>query len=349
MISSPKKYTIKDIAEYAGVATSTVSRVLNKKDVRVPVTEKTKKKIYEAIKRFEYYPNIHAKRLSQNKTFVIGLEVPVASPETGAWHAFSDNSLIEVMRGIEEVIINTPYKLLILFRNREYMENKKYIQMFKERSIDALIVWGASRCDNYAPELYKQPVIFINTKPFTNEEYSYIGNNNYAASYEITEYAIKKGRKQFIFLQGPQVSSICIEHKKGFLDALEKHNISIPENNIIECGYDEESAHGIMTRVFQDKTIDFDAVIAMTDEMALGVYEAALEHGKKIPEDFALTGGNESGVLKDKRYPVTTYKVDCFAIGKVAITQIIAELKNDNGQTFFYQQLNAELIEGATV
>jgi LacI family transcriptional regulator len=219
--------------------------------------------------------------------------------------------------------------------------------MLKEKSIDALIIWGANRMDKCCDELYKEPVIFMNTKPFTDKKYSYVGHDNYGASYGITEYVLNKGRKKFIYLQGSQVNSICIERKKGFLDALKKHKISIPENYIFESAYDKKSAYVIMDKVFKDKSLEFDAIIATTDIMALGAYEAALKNGKKIPEDFSLAGGGGVSIFGEKDYPITTYKIDCFTMGKNAVAQIISAIDN-NAPKEFYQQLKTKLVKGKT-
>lgn len=336
------KYTIRDIAQHAGVAVSTVSRVINNNDIKIKVSEKTKNRIFDTIRQFDYSPNINATRLTRDKTFIIGLEVPASPANSGTWHAFSDHTLTDSILGIEECITNTPYKLLILFRNREYMQNKEYLKLFKEKCIDGLITWGADYLDDYCSELYKYPVVFINTRPNTTEPYNYIGNDNYKASYEITEYVIGSGYHKFIYFEGPQVTSVCIERKAGFLDALKKHNIPIAEDHIFESGYTSTSAYGIMEKILQAGKLDFDAVVATTDNMAWGIRNAALAHGKKIPQDFTLTGGGNIDKFGEK-FPLTTFRMDCVAMGKMAFEKLMTEIECGKIEKI-QKQLVSELI-----
>jgi DNA-binding LacI/PurR family transcriptional regulator len=57
--------------------------------------------------------------------------------------------------------------------------------------------------------------------------------------------------------------------------------------------------------------------------MALGVYNAALKHGKKIPQDFALAGGDGVDFFSEEYIPLTTFKVDCKGLGKRSINNLL--------------------------
>jgi DNA-binding LacI/PurR family transcriptional regulator len=322
-MNKKNKCTIKDIAEYANVGISTVSRVLNKTSNPISITETTKKKIYEAVKKFDYTPNINAKRLSKNQSLIIALIIPGYADRDGS-HAFSDYTLMETMRGIEDSIINTPYKLLLVFKTEKYVSEKEYLKLFREKCIDGMIIWGASLEDKYIDELDAFPVIQINTRNKLEGFKNYIGHDNFKGGCEITEYLIEKGYKNFLYFKANQTNTIAIERCNGFLKALEKHNIEIDSKNIIDCSFDWTSAYEIMDELLEAGKLKFDCVVTPNDSIAFGVYKAALKHGKKIPEDFALTGGDGIDPFIETSCPLTTFKVDCFKMGQLAINKLTA-------------------------
>lgn len=325
MLSMNKKnrYTIKDIAEYAGVGISTVSRVLNKTSNPISITEATKRKIFEAVKKFDYAPNVNAKRLSKDKSFTIALVVPGYS-EFGNCHAFSDYTLMETLRGIEDSITGTPYKLLLVFKNQKYIGEKEYLKLFGEKSIDGMLIWGARFSDDYIRELCDYPVVMINSYNEFADGAGYIGHDNVQGSFDVTEHLIAKGYRNFLHFRGIQDNSIAVDRNDGFLKAIRKRNIKIRKSCIVDSPFDWKSAYHAMDELLTGNALVFDAVVSGSDGIAYGVYKAAVKHGKKIPGDFALVGGDGVDRFIESSCPLTTFKVDCFKMGKLAVEKLTA-------------------------
>jgi len=96
-----KHITIKDVAKKLNVSISTVSRAFNNK---YDVKEETKELILKTAKELGYTPNPIAKKLSQQRSFTIGIVVP----------EFSTNFFPEVMMGAQEVLMKEGYQVLIM-------------------------------------------------------------------------------------------------------------------------------------------------------------------------------------------------------------------------------------------
>lgn len=340
-MQNQKNYTIKEIASYAGVAPSTVSRVLNNTLTSIPVTEKTRKKIFAAVKKFDYSPNVNAKRLSAKKTFVIGLQVP--ADETSTVHAFSDHTLVETMRGIEDIVKSSEYKLLIIFKTAEYFRNSEYIRLFKEKNLDGLIIWGEYDAYSYKEEILDYPVVFINSRPAYPQKINFIGHDNYNASFTLTEYLIDKGYRDFLYFTADERLSITKERMSGFMDALQKHSIKIDSSKIIRSDYISDMGFKIMDKILTENKLSFDAVVCINDTAAAGVYQAALKHGKKIPLDFAITGGDGVDVFNEGWLPFTTFKVNCFEMGRRAVQRVF-ELIDGKNMTSSAEMIKTELL-----
>ena len=249
-MSADGRCTIKQLAEIIGVAPSTVSRVLNKRPSNVKITEATCQKIRAAAKKHGYEPNINAKRLLNNKSFVIGLEVPV---RTEYKHTFADNTLIETMSGIEDVIAGGPYKLMCLFRNEKYMNDAENVKLLRERSIDGLLVWGSLYTDSFAKEITNYPAIFLNTRPQGLKNLNYIGHDNFGAAFEIAERAIAAGGRQFLCFSTSIGSSIGEERFNGFMAAMSKHKIRLARERIVQAEFRRDLAAKAMDKILTEK------------------------------------------------------------------------------------------------
>ncbi len=95
-----KKITIYDVANRAGVAISTVSRVLNDSPY---VSDKTKKKVQKAIDELEFYPQANARKLASKEPQIIAMIVPT----------FTTPFFNEVLKGVKDEIVNTDLDLII--------------------------------------------------------------------------------------------------------------------------------------------------------------------------------------------------------------------------------------------
>lgn len=337
-----RKFTLKDIADYVGTAKSTVSRVLNNTATKIPVTDKTKKKIFEAARKFDYSPDINARRLSNNRSHIIALVIP--SLLNGA---AIDRTMLDVMTGMEEAIIRTKYKLLLVFRTNEFVLNKEYMKLFKEKCIEGMIIWGTTLEDTYVSELAGRPVIEINTY-FPDSRISTITHDNFGGVFKLTEYLIKKGHRKFLHIGGFKTNSIAAERTEGFMKALKTQGIRIRADHVFEESFSRGPTFNLMDKILSSEKYDYDAVVASNDIMAVDIYTAARKHGKRIPEDFALTGADGVDVFGEGIAPLATVKVDCRQMGKTAVEKLIAMIEGKL-EFPFREVIKTEMLIGNTI
>lgn len=320
-----KTCTITDIAEYANVSRSTVSRVLNNVRTKVPVSAETRARIAEAVRHFDYSPNANARRLSINKSWTIGLQVPAHHLNR---YVFSDYNLIGAMHGIEAALLSSDYKLLLLFESDKYMRNQEYLAMLKSKSIDGLLIWGATRSRIYDHNLKNYPVILLNTLPDEHGGFNFICHDDYRGSYDLTAELISRGAGRFAYLCGPTANSITVNRYRGFRDALAHRNLPFDEESALFHGdFHRASARQVGDRLFPGGQVNFDAIVCSNDMMATGIYESALAAGLRPDADFLLAGAD--GVEDCADYPLSTFAVDHFSMGFEAINQLIGLIEGD--------------------
>lgn len=317
---------IKNIAEYANVSRSTVSRVLNNVQTKIPVSAETRKLILDTAKKLNYHPNINAQRLANKKSHVIGLQIP---SNVNNKSIFYDINFIEVLSGIEKAICHSAYRLQLIFCNQNYIDNKEYLSLLQSNSIDGLIIWGALTVDVYAEELFKWPVIMINSLSEQNKECSSISHDDYKGSFDLTGAIYAGGARKFIYLNGSERVSITEKRFKGFKDALIYENLSPANITVLDGDFSKESGYMRGQKIFSGKkTLDFDAVICANDLIALGVIEAAKENNFVPQKDFVLAGAD--GIREINAQNLYSYKCDHNTMGSTAVNKLIEHIEEEN-------------------
>lgn len=336
-----KRHTIKEIAEHAGVATSTVSRVLNNKVTHIAVTEETRRKIARAVDELGYFPNVNAKRLSSDRAFVIGLQVP--GRLSSGRHAFSDHTLIETMRGIEDALCGTPYKLLLVFKDEEYARRHEHLRLFQEKNVDGMLIWGEHDSCLYCEDIAEFPILFVNSRPGAPKTVNYIGHDNFRAGFAVTEHLLGRGCRNLLYISAGDKLSIARERNEGVAAALKTRGLELDPAKTLFGDFTTKMGFALMDKALEAGELSFDAVVCASDLMAIGAYQAALKHGRRIPEDFALVGINGVDAFVESICPLTTYKVDCFNLGRRAVERLFHMIENGQ-ETTLNELVTGEII-----
>lgn len=149
---SLKKCSIRDVAALAGVSISTVSRILNNHEKAKTIPPEVHKRVQECARQLEYVPNANARRVFSHRAGIIGLLVP--SYRQMKMHIFEDGHLRRLISGIEEGLGENKYRLLLIFNDEQFQENREYMSLIRSQDIDGLLVWGAQPDEEY----WREPV-----------------------------------------------------------------------------------------------------------------------------------------------------------------------------------------------
>lgn len=156
------KVSIYDVANLAGVSISTVSRVLNKSGY---VSSKTEKKVYDAVEKLNFTPNVIAQNLANNETKLIGLYFPLSFQSTDA---LSSHYVLEFIKGVNEVLVQHGYHLLLINETKDQesilaeQHKPQYYSFIKQKRIDGLIVGSTPvLCSSFLELLHgKMPIAY---------------------------------------------------------------------------------------------------------------------------------------------------------------------------------------------
>ena len=213
--------TIKDVALRAGVAPSTVSRVIQDSP---SISNATKEKVRLVMKELKYYPNLNARSLVNRKSFVIGLVLPDGTD------AFYQNPFFPtVLRGINDEASKSGYALLLATGQTSSRRQSNVEKMVHGRQVDGLIFLYSSDEDPTFSLVQEMdfPYIVIGTP--ASKYVNFVDNDNQESSYEGTKYLIENGAKNLGFIGGDINRRFIRDRLEGFKEALREANLPIKE------------------------------------------------------------------------------------------------------------------------
>ncbi len=313
--------TIRDIAEKAGVSITTVSLVLNGKELRI--ASATKKKIIRIANELNYRPNQLAVGLITKKTNTIGLIVP----------DISNTFFGELAKGAEKEASSCAYNIILCNTNDNPDKDVEYLNILLDRGVDAVImVPSANSADSMAKkcltlmEQCQKPLVLVDRIKM-GEKHTSISVDHEQGGYIATKYLIENGHTRIGCITGPLGMLNSRLRFLGYKKALKDSDIRFQAKYVEEGNYHVEDGERLAEGLFENKVT---AIFAFNDLMAYGVYKAAAKHGCRIPEDISVVGFDDlfySGIME---VPLTTIHQPSYEIGEAAVRRIAELVKDEN-------------------
>jgi LacI family transcriptional regulator len=294
---------------------ATVSRVVNGNPNVKPTT---RKKVLEAIDRLGYRPNAVARGLASKKTTTVGVIIP----------DISSIFYSELARGIEDIA--TMYKYNIILSNSDQNVEKELhlLNTMLGKQVDGILFMSGNVTNEHIEEFKRSPVPIVLAASVEEQgETPSVAINYEQAMYDATKLLIEKGHKEIGFVSGPLTEPINkIRKLAGYRRALEEAEIQYDESLVVEGDYTYDSGLEAL-EAFQELGKKPTAIIASTDEMALGVTHAVQDSGLSIPEDIEIIGFDNTRLSLMVRPQLTTVVQPTYDIGAVAM-RLLTKLMN---------------------
>ncbi|KPU27650.1 LacI family transcriptional regulator [Caloranaerobacter sp. TR13] len=326
--------TIKDVAKLAKVSPSTVSRVIAD---HPKISDETKKKVFEAMKKLNYHPNAIARSLANKSTRTLGLILPNAEEDL-----FINPFFVQVMRGISVYAQKKGYYIMYTYSNNENEEIdfiKNYIYSKWVDGIILLTVRENDKCIEYLKENGKYPFVVVG-RPEKSDGILWVDNDNFKAMYDVVNYLINKGHRDIAFVGGPHNLNVTKDRLDGYLRALKVHGISVDEKLIYEeVDFTETRGYETMMEILEYK--EPSAVVTTDDLLAFGVLKAIKE---KSTSKIAVVGFNNTPLAEYQQPKLTSVDIKAEKLGYYAAKLLIKKLENEDVETNHYI-IDTELIE----
>jgi LacI family transcriptional regulator len=271
--------SIHDVAEHAGVSSTTVSRYLNNSGY---VGSKSRERIAKAISELHYVPNSLARSLHTKSTRTIGLLLP------DIVNAFWTS----VARGVEDEARENGFNVILCNTDSDPTKLEEYISILLQRQVDGLIYVPINEPKKPSLEIF-EPIRRKNTPavvmdaPLPGANVDTILVDSRAGAFQLTELMISMGHRHIAIITGEKHYYTSDERLQGCQDALIKANIEPDQNCIRYTDY-----HILASRQAASEILQLSerptAFFAGNNMVALGIIQAVREAGLRIPEDISL-------------------------------------------------------------
>lgn len=313
---------IKDVAKMANVSISTVSHVIN--GTRF-VAEETEKKVRHAMEVLDYVPNAAAFSLRTKKSKTIGIVIPITQDET------SNIFFMQVMQGIETVLKEKGYFLVLSNSREEIHCEEQEIRNLLNRQVDGFIIAGSRGDHSFIKELLgEKAYVFIDRIPEGLTEFDCVISDGEKGSYEAVKYLASLGHKKIGVL-----CDIIGEYPNsdlrylGYRRALTECGIPFCKEYVRECRSSIESGFE-GTRQIMSET-DITALYVVSNVNAMGAVQYFREADIQIPRDLSLVIYDDYDWARIFSPPITVVRQEAFEMGKKS-AQLLIERMNEKGE-----------------
>ncbi|PFG58601.1 LacI family transcriptional regulator [Vibrio sp. ES.051] len=306
--------TIKEVSELAKVSQSTVSRAINGHPT---VKEANRKKVFEAIEKLGYKPNAFAQALASSRSNSIGMLVgSLDGPFYGP-----------LMHHAENTVRQHNIHLIVTSGQESHSKEQDSINFLCSKRVDGLIIHSDTLSDDELIDVIKETpaTILLNRYiPEVADKCIYIDNE--LGGYLATKHLLEHGHTKIACITG-QLSKIDSRDRlQGYRNALAEHGIGYDANLIVEGRFDHDGNHDAARRLLA-RDPEISAIFCQNDNIALAVYDVAVELGLSIGEQLSVVGFDNDTHSQHIRPRLTTVNFPVQEMGCEAAKGVMAMVK----------------------
>ena len=340
MIETPK-VTIYDVASKAGVSISTVSKVLSSSP---RVNKVTREKVLTAIKQLNYVPSLAARGIASGRTSIIGLVSPYTPLQL-----LHDPHLQGNLCGIEEILNEHDYALLIATAKREHESSSSYERLLRSNYIDGAVVMETQ--ESKSPDLHRQlsqqryPWVILGYPVGMVPSYC-VHADDLQGAQRMTEHLISLGHRRIGVIEVKDSAYASEERVRGFRQMLTHKGLPYDKSLVVASSdWTSEAGYEVVPKLLErpDRPT---AIFAVNDRMALGVLQWARERGLRVPEDLSVVGFDDIPAAITSFPPLTTIRQPSIQMGHEAIKLLFKLL--EGGTTASRVVVNTDLVVRAS-
>jgi len=316
-----KSVTLRDVAIRAGVHPSTVSRAVNAA-TRDLVNDATRERVLRAARELGYRPNSLARGLKTNKTFTIGMLLPDLT-----------NPLFPpIVRGIEDILGAADYTLILGNTDNDAEREQHLIASMMDRRVDGLILATAHRKTPVIDDMVAAgvPVVLVNRTVDAPQVPAVVADDHAGIGLAVG-HLVGLGHTSIAHVGGPQHLSTGLARYQSFLAWMKTEGLEADPNLVVFADWYHEDPGAKAFRALLDRGIEFTAVVAANDLIAIGCYAVLTDAGRSIGYDVSVVGYNDIPFADKLSPPLTTIRIPHYQIGVKAAELMLDILEDPEG------------------
>ncbi len=314
--------TLHDVAKLAAVSPSTVSRILKVKEGEpIPFSSETQTRVRHAATRLGYRPSKLARGLVGSRTGIVGLVVP----------SLEDSFFPGITAALQATLNASGYNLLLVDAKHDSSIESRSIDDFLAWRVDGLVIAPSQSTVDAALfwELWRLRVPFVLIdRTFADTPFFSVTTDDRTGAMQATEHLIGLGRTRIACVGSAlPVSTARVRHA-GYAEALLRGGLAVDPRYDLQAEPTISAGAVLLERLLALRPMP-DALFCFSDMVAIGVVEACLERGVRIPDDLAVIGYADLEMSRFSKIRLTTVRQPRNAIGETAARMLLRRIARE--------------------
>ncbi|TWU29316.1 LacI family DNA-binding transcriptional regulator [Bythopirellula polymerisocia] len=308
--------SIEDVAKKANVSISTVSRVLNRRNI---VNDKTRKRVEIAIRELNYRPNVFARGLMLQQSNILGLVLPDLHGEFYS----------EIIRGANNKAHDLGYQLMVSSVGGKNDGHSVLSAVSNHGLVDGIVVM-VSEIDSKAKKTLAgvtTPFVVLDGQVDRVNHDSVVIDQRHGAEEMMKHLIEDRHAKNIVFVGGPKTNIDTIDRLAAYRETMRQSSLDVDSKDIYHLDFSYEKAFDLGIEKVKEWAESEAFIFAANDEMAAGIIDAAIEKNISVPEEIRVVGFDDTRIAIMTRPRLTTVHVPMSSMGAQAVELLCQRLK----------------------
>lgn len=309
------KVTLEMVAQAAGVSPSTVSRILNGTAV---VSDDKRQAVEQAIATLGFVPNPVARGLAGGRTLSVGVVTQtIDSPFFGG-----------ALRGVEGELSAAGYSPLFVSGHWNVAQEARCIDVLRARRVDGIIVLDGRLADAALTALAASLPVVVTGRTLKAPGVFSLSFDNFEGARLATHHLLQRGHRRIAFITGDSRHPDAKERLRGYRAAMQAAGQTLDPALVVPGQYTEDSGRLAVERLL-DGSVDFSAIFAANDQMALGASLGLHRRSLQVPKDVSLVGFDDVAAATFSIPPLSTVHHPVHELGQIAARAMLQLLAGE--------------------
>ncbi len=309
-----KRITLKDVAQAAGVATGTVSMVLNDSPL---VADTTKARVQAVIQELGYVYDRAAGNLRGKQSRIVGVSIC----------NLNNPYFADVTAGLQEALEDLGRVLVLGNCAESVTRQMSFLQSLRQYRVEGILLTPAiGTPKSHVEQLleWKIPLVQV-TRYVEGVETDYVGNDNRLGTMLATQHLLELGHKKIAFIGRNTLTSTGQDRFAGFQKAMKSAGLSVNDNWVMECPTTREDGFQETVKLFNQKEKP-TALLCFNDSIAFGAMLGLRSLGVEPGIDCSVVGVDDVTEAALWQPGLTTISIGRESIGRAAGQLLMARL-----------------------
>lgn len=316
-----KVSSLQDLADLAGVSRATASRALNDSPV---ISIKTRQKLQSLAREHGYSINQKARNFRLQRTSVISV---VFMLDIRSEQHMSDPFFLDMLGGIADALAEHNYDLLLAHAPVEDVLELSDSRVMQQS--DGTIFIGQAEQHDKLSQLAAGPAhMVVWGYPVKGKNYLIVGGDNVGGGFKATSHLLRLGRRRVAFFGSTDNPEISARYE-GYLAALHEYGLDADPKLRIDVPFEMHRAREAITQMLESG-VELDAVVCISDVMALATISTLQELGLNVPRDIAVVGYDDISLAAYSNPPLTTVRQNIRHGGRILVESILGLIRGED-------------------